>query len=274
MAATLFFSTRSFTSLTEPGKKRIRERFSRAAGTYDAHADVQRELAVLLGQQLPQGAVPGRILEIGCGTGTFTALLVGHYPEAEIIALDFSEGMLGQARAKLAGHARLSFLCEDGERFLAACPSSFDLICSNSTMQWFDDIPAAFARIAGLLAPGGRFLGVLFGPKTFSELSQGLAHCFAAPVQLPPSRFPGRTQLAALAAAHLGGATVEEVARVRYYPSLLALLDHIRKTGTGGGQSLPASLTPGRLRLLDAWFRKHFDGYPATYQAFVVKGEK
>jgi hypothetical protein len=51
------------------------------------------------------------------------------------------------------------------------------------------------------------------------------------------------------------------------------LLDHIRKTGTGGGR-LPGALTRGRLRQLDAWFQTTHGGYPATYQAFVVRGEK
>ncbi|MGV1100136.1 methyltransferase domain-containing protein [Thiovibrio sp. JS02] len=260
--------------MTDPRKKRIRQRFSRAAATYDAHADVQQELAMRLGRELPPAVLPARILEIGCGTGNFTAVLARRYPAAKIIALDFSENMIRQAREKLGGRGNLSFLCEDGERFLAACASSFDLICSNSTMQWFDDIDAAFAGIRRLLAPEGHFLGALFGPRTFYELSRGLSHCFAAPVLLPPHRFPGRETIAAMAASGLKEARVQEVEKVRQYGSLLDLLDHIRKTGTGGGQQLPATLTRGRLRLLDAWFQEHFNGYPATYQAFIVKGGK
>jgi hypothetical protein len=53
----------------------------------------------------------------------------------------------------------------------------------------------------------------------------------------------------------------------------MELLDHIRKTGTGGGR-LPAPLTRARLRRLDGWFQATHGGYPVTYQAFVVRGEK
>jgi hypothetical protein len=60
---------------------------------------------------------------------------------------------------------------------------------------------------------------------------------------------------------------------VRNYGLLLDLLDHIRKTGTGGGL-LPGPLTRGRLSRLAAWFQAVHGGYPATYQAFVVRGER
>ncbi|MFA7382024.1 MAG: methyltransferase domain-containing protein [Desulfurivibrionaceae bacterium] len=259
--------------MTELGKQRIRHRFSRAAATYDAHAEVQNSLALRLLQELPESSGVAHILEIGCGTGYFTALLAGRYPEARIIALDFAEGMAHLAGKRLAGRGEVSILCEDGERFLAACPTTFDLICANSTLQWFDDLGAALARIGCLLSGQGCFAGALFGPRTFTELAQGLSEVFGQEVRLPPHGFPSGEDLAALLAAIFPRFAVQEETRVKKYESLLALLDHIRKTGTGGGR-LPGALTRGRLWQLDAWFQATHGGYPATYQAFVVRGEK
>ena len=113
--------------MSETAKQRIRQRFSRAAGTYDAHAEVQKDLAARLFRELPEDSGVERsegvrrILEIGCGTGRFTALLAGRYPEARIIALDFAEGMVHLARKRLADKGNVSVLCEEGERFLAGC---------------------------------------------------------------------------------------------------------------------------------------------------------
>ncbi|MCX5864939.1 MAG: methyltransferase domain-containing protein, partial [Deltaproteobacteria bacterium] len=159
--------------MSESRKQRIRQRFSRAAGTYDAHAEVQKELALRLLRELPEGRGGEgiqRILEIGCGTGRFTAMLAERYPKARIVALDFAEGMAQLAGKRLADTGNVSVLCEDGERFLASCADTFDLICANSTLQWFDDLGAALGQIGRLLSDQGRFVGVLFGPRTFSEL--------------------------------------------------------------------------------------------------------
>ena len=262
--------------MSESRKQRIRQRFSRAAGTYDAHAEVQKDLAVRLLRELPEGSRPEGIegiLEIGCGTGYFTALLAERYPEARIIALDFAEGMVHLAGKRLGDKGNVSVLCEDGERFLAACPDTFALICANSTLQWLDDLGAALGQIGRLLSDHGRFVGVLFGPRTFSELAQGLSEVFGQEVRLPPHGFPTGEKLQGMLREIFPRFVVQEELKVRNYGSLLALLDHIRKTGTGGGQ-LPGALTRGRLHQLDAWFQTTHGGYPATYQAFVVRGEK
>jgi len=262
--------------VSEIGKQRIRQRFSRAAATYDAHADVQKDLALRLLRELPEGNGAERIeriLEIGCGTGYFTALLAGRYPEARITALDFAEGMAQLAGKRLKGQRNVSVLCEDGERFLAACPGPFDLICANSTLQWFDDLGAALGRIGRLLSAQGCFVGVLFGPRTFTELSHGLSRVFGQEVRLPPHDFPAGEHLQGMLGKIFPRFSVQEELQLRNYRTLLDLLDHIRKTGTGGGR-LPGTLTRGRLHQLDAWFQATHGGYPATYQAFVVRGEK
>jgi malonyl-CoA O-methyltransferase len=273
MAGMRFFSTRSLPSVSEAGKQRIRQRFSRAAGTYDAHAEVQKEMALRLLRELPEGSGVGDILEIGCGTGYFTALLAQRYPEARIIALDFAQGMAQLAAKRLAGQGNVSVLCEDAERFLDGCPTTFDLICANSTLQWFDDLGGGLGRIGRLLSRQGCFAGVLFGPGTFNELAQGLREVFGQEVHLPPHGFPSKETLESMLNGIFPRVIVQEERKKKTHGSLMELLDHIRKTGTGGGW-LPAPLTRGRLRRLDGWFQATHGGYPVTYQAFVVRGEK
>ncbi|HIJ78620.1 MAG: alpha/beta fold hydrolase [Desulfobulbaceae bacterium] len=264
------FLDRAFNPWPDQRKARIRHRFSKAAETYDAHAQVQGELAALLAEQLPAGIKPARILEIGSGTGSFTAALVRAYPAARITCVDFAENMLQVARAKLPDG--LDYICEDGERFLAACRGGYDLICSNATIQWFDDIGKAFADISAGLSAQGLFVGAIFGPETLHELGGGLAEIFATEYTLPASRFPDRARLEAVLGRCFNKVEIQEQRLVREYDTLLALLDHIRKTGTGGGQRLPGSLTRGRIRELENWFMEKYGAYRLTYQAFVIRG--
>ena len=128
-------------------------------------------------------------------------------------------------------------------------------------------------RIGRLLSTTGSFVGVLFGPRTFTELGQGLSQVFGQEVRLPPHGFPSGEKLESMLGEIFPRCVVQEELKVKNYGTLLALLDHIRKTGTGGGR-LPGTLTRGRLHQLDAWFQATHGGYPATYQAFVVRGEK
>src|SRR5260370_30719427 len=42
-----------------------------------------------------------RVVDLGCGPGNSTELLIARYPEAEVIGLDSSPDMLAQARERL-----------------------------------------------------------------------------------------------------------------------------------------------------------------------------
>lgn len=255
-------------------KKMIRHRFSRAAKTYDAHADVQKEVAQDLAAQLPP-IKPATILEIGCGSGSYTVLLAERFPEADIVALDFAPGMVEVARQRFANAKNISFVCRDGEEFLVSGGHSFDLITSNATLQWFDNPLAALAGMAAGLSHSGQLLCSLFGPETLGELALGLSEVCGQRVYLPPHRFPALSDLQATIGDLLPEATCSEQVVRRRYDSLRELLLHIRKTGTSGWRSASRPLlTRSRMRELDQWFLDEYGGYQVTYQTFVVQGRR
>ena len=150
-------------------KLHIRQKFGRAAATYDGHAVVQLEVARQLASLLPCLEQIGSILEIGCGTGRFTHLIQQSYPLAQFTALDFAPEMVAKAQQQVAG--QVDFICADGEEYLATCQHAFDLIASNATMQWFDDFEVSLGHVKRCLLPGGRALFSVFGP--------GSLHCLA-----------------------------------------------------------------------------------------------
>ncbi|MFD0205876.1 MULTISPECIES: class I SAM-dependent methyltransferase [Saccharothrix] len=79
--------------------------FDRAAQAYDLLVGLNpgyhralRTSARALG--LPRRGAGLRVLDLGCGTGASTAALLDVAPEAEVVAVDASAGMLARARAK------------------------------------------------------------------------------------------------------------------------------------------------------------------------------
>ena len=101
------------------------------------------------------GPPPQRVLELACGTGEITRLLLeqGH----EVTALDFSEAMLAKARAKHEGAPRLRFLPADAQRAMEP-EASYDAILCRHLVWTLTEPEAAFADWLRMLRPGGRLL--------------------------------------------------------------------------------------------------------------------
>lgn len=101
------------------------------------------------------GEAPARVLELACGTGEVTALLLrlGH----DVMALDFSETMLARAKVKHAGNPRAHFILADAENTLLPA-ASFDAIVCRHLVWTLTDPMAAFREWHRLLKPGGVLL--------------------------------------------------------------------------------------------------------------------
>jgi ubiquinone/menaquinone biosynthesis C-methylase UbiE len=138
--------------------------FDRIAPHWDERtsADSPERLAPLDAalQHLPE--TPGRIIDLGTGTGVAALALARRYPEASVVGVDISEPMVAAARAKLA----TSELCGRVElevADIAALPypdGEFDLVAQISTPVFFDEI-------ARVLAPSGHVAIVSsLGPAT------------------------------------------------------------------------------------------------------------
>ena len=162
--------------MIEGRKQRVSDAFGAAAAHYDDHAGPQRFAARLVAdlaqRQRPQGV--HRILEIGCGTGLLTRDIQARWPGAEIIVTDLSPGMLDKAAA--GGLVAGRFLAMDGEAPAFDGPW-FDLILSSLAFQWFDDLPAAIARLAALLRPGGSLIFSTMGQGSFARWRAAHAAC-------------------------------------------------------------------------------------------------
>jgi trans-aconitate 2-methyltransferase len=93
---------------------------------------------------------PRRVVDLGCGPGNSTELLIARYPQAEVIGLDSSPDMLRQARERLPK-------CTFEQADLASWRprEGTDLLFANAVFQWVPDHPAVLARLVESLPKGG-----------------------------------------------------------------------------------------------------------------------
>jgi trans-aconitate 2-methyltransferase len=89
-------------------------------------------------------------IDLGCGPGNSTELLVERYPDAEIVGLDSSPDMLRQARERLP---KCSFTQADLATWTPKEPA--DLLFANAVFQWVADHPAVLRRLVQALPQGG-----------------------------------------------------------------------------------------------------------------------
>ena len=172
----------------------MRRAFERAAGSYDRAAVLQREVAQRMAERL--GIVrldPKVILDAGCGTGEALGELMARYPRARLLGLDLAYAMVHAARQRdlaatvspslarrllgafvAPGPGAVSLVCGDVCR-LPVRTRGVDLVWSNLTLQWVDELPIALSEIHRVLSIGGLLMFTTLGPDTLSELRRAFA---------------------------------------------------------------------------------------------------
>jgi malonyl-CoA O-methyltransferase len=151
-------------------KQLARRAFDRAADTYDGVAELQCEIGDrLIGRLDYIRQQPRRILDLGAGTGFFTAALLKRYRKADVVALDIAERMLQRVQARAGWFRRPRCVCADAES-LPFADDSFDFIFSNLMLQWCGNLEATLTELRRVLAPGGLLMFTTFGPDTLMEL--------------------------------------------------------------------------------------------------------
>lgn len=108
-------------------------------------------------------------LEIGCGTGAFTARLVGR--TSFLDAIDVSAEMVERARARVELSHFVKFDVGSDEALVAdgtLKPSDYSLVASRMVLHHTTDPREAVARWLTLCAPGGT-LAIAEGPPVVSD---------------------------------------------------------------------------------------------------------
>jgi tRNA (cmo5U34)-methyltransferase len=132
------------------------------AADYLARADAlphRREGEGVLVRDLA-GAVPGRVLDLGCGDGRLTALVLAAFPESTALCVDMSPTMLDAVRARFEGDARVTVAVHDFVEPLPVGPpfdGTFAAVVSSLAIHHAPDDRkrSLYAEAASRLGPGG-----------------------------------------------------------------------------------------------------------------------
>ncbi|MGH6888863.1 MAG: methyltransferase domain-containing protein [Rhizomicrobium sp.] len=111
---------------------------------------------------------PGRIADLGCGTGASASLLAARWPEAEIDGIDSSPDMLAKARRS---GAKARWIMADIGAWQPDRP--YDLVYSNAALHWVGDHERLLPKLLSFLSPGGVLAFQV--PRNFTEPSHTIA---------------------------------------------------------------------------------------------------
>ncbi len=251
-------------------KNIISGNFSKSASSYDDHAEVQKECARKLLTLIKRKHFP-RILEIGCGTGVYTHMLSKKYSDSEIVALDISDEMIKIAREKVPKEG-IDFISADGEQI--EVDGKFDLITSNASFQWFENLGTALRLFAGSLAEDGLLCFSMYGPETFKELEEVFKHHFGRRRWLSSAKFNSREETEERLKKHFKDFDIKEEHFTVDFFSLWDFLRNIKHTGTRG-EGLSGDIFLGKymMRELERTYIDKFGGIKATHHVYFCKAK-
>jgi SAM-dependent methyltransferase len=106
-----------------------------------------------LGFMLAEVRTGDRALDLGCGTGDFTAALA--QAGARPIGVEVAQAAVERARAR---HPELDFRLVPIEGPLPLEDSAFDLVWASEVIEHVDDTARWLSEVRRVLAPGGRLL--------------------------------------------------------------------------------------------------------------------
>lgn len=161
----------------------MRERYDNGAWLYARYwaPVLQRSAEGVLDRVASPGRThPDRVVDLGTGTGALARAVARRFPEARIVGVDFSRGMLAVARATAdeelsPDDGRLAWQEADAAE-LPFPDGSVDAVVSSFVLQLVPERQPVYREVRRVLRPGGRFAFVTwcvekrtFGPSEAFE---------------------------------------------------------------------------------------------------------
>ena len=225
-------------------KQLIAERFAKARESYPREARAQQQIAKFM-TTLLRAAFTGRradsVLDVGCGTGIFSRMLLSILHPKELWLNDLCPEMEDSLHDLLQPGAPARFLPGDAEEI--DFPAGLQLIASCSTLQWFSQPASFFAKCHRALASDGMLAFSTFGPHNLHEIRSITGNGL---------HYPTLDDLCRMLSPHFRLLHTEEDIIPLAFPTPVDVLKHLRQTGITG--------TEKRM-----WTRSRLNGFCDTY---------
>jgi len=250
--------------------------FSDAAGQYDSWATAQAEIARGLVRRLPEAAPVTSMVDLGCGSGMLSALLLERYPQARLLGLDLAEGMVAACRARWPETPRARFVVGDAED-VRYVEHGVDLVASSCAAHWFSDPERTLRMWGRALKPGGILACAFLVAGSFCELEA--AYRDALGREFPGLRFWEVETACRFSVSGGLALCLCETDRVtaRYDSALDALRSFKRIGAVFQGQEDYLALDPAQTRRLLACYGQQADGegrVPVTHRVLYLIAER
>lgn len=245
--------------------------FAHSRKTYEKEACVQRQVAEKMMRLLTTvwneqsvSPLPERIVEVGCGTGSFSRLLADRLRPASLLLNDLCPEMQ-ECLHDVCNHPFVSFQPGDAERM--NLPAGTQLIASCSTIQWFHHPEVFFDRCHQALAANGWLAFSTFGKKNMHEIKEltGRGLYYRTLEEIKQQLEPKFQTVYA----------EEEVAKLNF-STPLDVLKHLKQTGVTGTEKRVWS--PGRLQRFCQEYLEKFSVGPQsvslTYHPIYILAKK
>ncbi len=152
-------------------KSKVADSFSKSVHKYHQNAVIQRKVAEGLTSSIkPWKEIipPGPVLEVGCGTGFLSELMMEEFPEREFVLTDASSEMVVFTNNRLGKSERIKCEVLNVDEIQDPEPK-YSLIISNFAAQWFTDTAIGLENLTKMLNPGGLLLTAFPGNHSFME---------------------------------------------------------------------------------------------------------
>ena len=223
-------------------KELIKKRFRRKLKLYNSNAGIQKQMAEKLLMFLPEKRYSS-ILEIGCGTGLLTEELNRKFGLSVYKALDIVEECEGYIK-KI--NPQIDFIASDAEEYIENCREKYDLIISNASLQWIENLPEFVKKLAKRLNPDGILLFSTFGKENFREIYNvyGTTLKYYSQSELKSELSEFDTE-------------IEEEIRIMAFKTPKDVLKHIQNTGVNALSS-------------PVWTKKDLSDFENMYNSFCA----
>lgn len=145
---------------------------------YDTNTNKTRDLEAAALREVLENRYFDNCLEIGCGTGKNTRLLLTK--AKQITAVDLSEEMLERAKEKLLSD-KVQFIVADINKEWTFTNEKFDLVTFSLVLEHIENLENIFEKVAEVIKPGGYvYVGELHpfkqytGSKARFETEEGI----------------------------------------------------------------------------------------------------